>query len=533
MSFTSNSPLNLLTNDIINRTGNDKLKLSTNFQYNVVQGKKIESLFSKKTRFLPFPNNQEKDGNATRISGSYHSSDIYDISTSSIIKWSQQYNSCKLNAADFAYLKNIGVYPNNRLIIARRFPGPVGNDLTAIQEAPLATLISWVPEDNDFFEISFGEDWTSAKASFETILNDMGGDLSLSGDNKVGMGKLGSIASGGFGAIPLPGLMEGLQYKLFQELGIVDKNQNDFIIPTGDPNLIRQAKQRSTLGKGEAGSGLKCDFQIKMVVEYEQKFINGVDPTIVYFDIIANALSFATSESRFQLNHNFFAGSNSILNSLISGNRERIIEGLNKILENLKKVLDPYIGKLTQSLSGNKTTGKNTTNQNNEPSNTDNVSANKINIDNFIKNTLGAVIGKYKVALIGVLNSLTGMHSTPWHITIGNPKRPYFSSGDMLVEDLRMSMGPVLGFNDLPSNIKLEVTLKPARNIGADEIFNRFNIGIGRTYERDPDLFTSTRAEQIKNSNELTDDQTKNQNTKDFNAATSIFNPMNFPGRTQ
>jgi hypothetical protein len=183
MSFTSNSPLNLLTNDIINRTGNDKLKLSTNFQYNVVQGKKIESLFSKKTRFLPFPNNQEKDGNATRISGSYHSTDIYDISTSSIIKWSQQYNSCKLNAADFAYLKNIGVYPNNRLIIARRFPGPVGNDLTAIKEAPLATLISWVPENNDFFEISFGEDWTSAKASFETILNDMGGDLSLPVDN--------------------------------------------------------------------------------------------------------------------------------------------------------------------------------------------------------------------------------------------------------------------------------------------------------------------------------------------------------------
>jgi hypothetical protein len=525
MSFTSNSPLNLLTNDIINQSGNEELKLSTNFQYNIVQGQKIESLFSgKKTRFLPFPNNQEKDGNATRINGSYHSTDIYDISTSSIIRWSQQYNSCKLNAADFAYLKNIGVYPNNRLIIARRFPGPVSNDLTAIQEAPLATLISWVPEDNNFFEITFGEEWTSAKASFESILNDMGGDLSLSGDNKAGMGKLGSIASGAFGAIPLPGLMEGLQYKLFQELGIVDKNQNDFIIPTGDPNLIRQAKQRTTLGKGEAGSGLKCSFQIKMIVEYEQKFINGVDPTIVYFDIIANALSFATSESRFQLNNNFFAGANSMLNKFISGNRQQIVAGLEDFLGKLKNVLNQNIDKLKDSLSGNKTTGKNTTNQNNQPSNTNNVSANKIDLNNFIKNTLGAVIGKYKVALIGVLNSLTGMHSTPWHITIGNPKRPYFSSGDMLVEDLTMSMGPVLGFNDLPSNIKLEVTLKPARNIGADEIYNRFNIGIGRTYEREPDLFTSTRAEQIKNSEELVRDQTKNQNTKDFNDFSALNN---------
>ena len=45
-------------------------------------------------------------------------------------------------------------------------------------------------------------------------------------------------------------------------------------------------------------------------------------------------------------------------------------------------------------------------------------------------------------------------------------------------------MGPVLGFNDLPTSIKAEFTLKPARNLGADEIFTRFNTGKGRSYIR-------------------------------------------------
>ena len=48
---------------------------------------------------------------------------------------------------------------------------------------------------------------------------------------------------------------------------------------------------------GEAGSGLGCKVIVKVTVEYEQKFISGIDPTIVYMDIIQNALRFGTSPS--------------------------------------------------------------------------------------------------------------------------------------------------------------------------------------------------------------------------------------------
>jgi hypothetical protein len=55
---------------------------------------------------------------------------------------------------------------------------------------------------------------------------------------------------------------------------------------------------------------------------------------------------------------------------------------------------------------------------------------------------------------------MTGTPSTPWHITIGNPKRPIFSSGDMYIQDdVKVDLGPILQFNDLPSSIKCELHL--------------------------------------------------------------------------
>jgi hypothetical protein len=54
----------------------------------------------------------------------------------------------------------------------------------------------------------------------------------------------------------------------------------------------------------------------------------------------------------------------------------------------------------------------------------------------------------------------------------------------MLCTSVTVSLGKVLAFNDLPSSIKIELKLENARNMGAQEIFNRFNTGKGRSYKR-------------------------------------------------
>jgi hypothetical protein len=151
------SPLNL-TNLTPTDVGMPSIG-GTNRTYKVLSGKGIRSLFSMGVgQFSPFPTGVEpQSGNTTGISSAadVHKDEIYDTSITSLVDYFKQFPSMKLDYADFAYLKNVGVYPNNRLIIARRFGGGVSNDLTAVSSSPLSTLISWVGEDADFIEIKY------------------------------------------------------------------------------------------------------------------------------------------------------------------------------------------------------------------------------------------------------------------------------------------------------------------------------------------------------------------------------------------
>jgi hypothetical protein len=97
--------------------------------------------------------------------------------------------------------------------------------------------------------------------------------------------------------------------------------------------------------------------------------------------------------------------------------------------------------------------------------------------------TLEGLLQKYRVKIIGVVNALSGLPSTPWHITIGNPMRPTFCSGDMLVNSVNLKLGPNLAFNDLPSSITVEFNLVNARPWGLQEIMAKFNSGYLRSVD--------------------------------------------------
>ena len=40
-----------------------------------------------------------------------------------------------------------------------------------IAKSPISTLISWVPDNQDFFDFTFGEEWEQSKTSFTDIMN--------------------------------------------------------------------------------------------------------------------------------------------------------------------------------------------------------------------------------------------------------------------------------------------------------------------------------------------------------------------------
>lgn len=544
--MSSDSPLNFgyLTNE------SNTNKMPT---YKVVDPKNngaITSIFGN-TKFIPFPTGVDKGkgkpqqghpgpppsdnymkatddykpgtGDATGGLGQnrnmMHNDDVYNISINEILEYTSKtgMKSMKLTAAHFAYLKDVGVYPNNRLMIARRFPAPVGNDLTAVTSEPLSTLISWVPNDSEYLDITFGEHWDQAAGSFQSVLNSIGGDTTLSEDNRPGMSNLGTNFYQGFSIIPFPGLMEGMQRDVMKRLGIID-DKDPTILPDSNPNLIKQGMQRRVVAKGKEGSGLKCKFSVKMKVEYEQKYINGLDNSLSYFDLIANVLSFATSDSQFQYNKIYAGGATGILSKLISGDISAVISSItdfisaftSAILDKAKNIL------INEAVNGDKKATGSQTNA---------------GLQALSKQIIGAVVGKYKMAILGIISSLTGQPSTPWHITIGNPKRPVFSSGDMLMEEVNLKLGPVLAWNDLPSSISIEFTLTNARPLGAQEIFNRLNTGKGRSYVRiKPDIASINEL-----SDYITDPKTGKieRNVNDFNYSEKLpvkntnFGPAN------
>jgi hypothetical protein len=108
-----------------------------------------------------------------------------------------------------------------------------------------------------------------------------------------------------------------------------------------------------------------------------------------------------------------------------------------------------------------------------------------------ISTTLRNTIKKYKIEIMGIANALSGAPSTPWHVTIGNPLRPIFCSGDMLTQRVTVELGKELAFNDLPSTIKVSFDLENARPWGLQEILAKFNNGHLRTVNTRKD-FTIT-----------------------------------------
>ena len=425
-------------------------------------------------------------GSEVYVQQTLHSDSVYDTSVLNIIEKLANTKG-QLKPADFAYLKNVGVYPNNRLMIARRFAAPTGDNIM-IKKKPteigsLATLITWVPEAEDFLNISFGEEWMEAEADFKGVLSGLGEDL--------GIGNLGGIGGAAGNVVPLPGFTEIFQRQFLASLGLLESNSKN-MIPAGNPNLIKQAKMRKTVGYSEAGSGLTCTVQVKMLCEYELKYISGIDPTIVWMDLIGTILRFGTSESEnYGLSKSVSAklirwANNpqsllkevfSSIKSAISGIVEEVTKKINEIFDDAKAAVD----KATEEEKADPPVEPDPLAAANEEKSA------SLKILDSISKILGDVseglIQKYRVKIIGIVNALAGLPSTPWHLTIGNPMRPIFCSGDMLTKSVSLKLGPQLAFNDLPSSITVEFTLENARALGMQEIMGKFNSGYLRSID--------------------------------------------------
>ena len=358
-------------------------------------------------------------------------------------------DSIKLKYSDFAYLKKLGVYPSNRMIVARRFAVGVGDDLLSYKNSPLSVVPSWIEDGKNFVDINFSEVWNP-------VTNvDLGASAGkLASEYNFGSDEVSKKLGEGLGIFSLPGFTEWLQYYLFKEIGITDPN-NLKLLPTGNPNIIRKSMTRPVFEPRAEFSGLNYTFTIDINNEYEIKYIDGVDPTLIYFDIISNLLSFGTSESQFQFDGRFSQKARDIIDNLSSGDFNTVMTQLGTLLGGLLSTTEKITKTVKDFVLG--TLGVNGESQRTEA-------------------LLSSQIKKYRIKFLGIINALTGSPSGIYHVTIGNPLRPLFASGDLIPEgQMKITLGAELGYNNLPTTIKFSCKLKNARPCGLQEIYKKFS----------------------------------------------------------
>jgi hypothetical protein len=466
MAIIGSSPLGL-----VGLQSNDPNGVYSNYnKRSRNSGQGMVSLFSGNRIIRPFSRyniggDKPEDSEIFDNNSTIHSNDVYNTTIPNIVDKLKD-TKAALKLADFAYLKDVGVFPNNRLMIARRFATPQLDNIMynkGSERGSLVTLISWKPQGEDFFSISFGEKWEEAEATFKSILSAVGKDFKLPGD-------LGETLSGGSNIIPLPGSTELFQRNFFQKIGLLDPSQVDQI-PEGNPNLIKEAKQRKLVKAGSPGSGLNCKVDIKMKCVWEQKYIQGVDPTLAWMDIVSMVGRFGTSISQ-----NYGLSGNVV--KKVSGYLENPSQLITDTINGIKEAINDIIKKVKDAINNIKNKPKEVPDKKTITENTTGLLSQFGDfLGGLVNDIIGTITKKYRERILGVLNSLSGMPSTPWHVTLGNPLRPVFCSGDMLIGDVNLTFGPNLSFNDLPTTITADFTLTNARPWGLQEILAKFNTG--------------------------------------------------------
>jgi len=422
-------------------------------KYTVVNSQQSEG------QFINYQGNSTTNDFSSHVSNPEHES---DIKLSSIINWTQQnHNAMKLNVFNFAYLKDFGVYPANRLMILRRFDGPVPDDIFKTQLKPLNTMVAYYKMEENPISVSFHENWKPFNTTFMKVLQDV---IGIEFDSIPGASTFKS-ASGS-------PLAQDVFNKIGEKLGII----SDGGMPYGDPNIIYQAHVRDTNpdpGEDQLSTGLSSDVKIKFETTYVMREIGGVDAKAAMLDIIANAVHMGTSNSRFYITGNAKSTLNRIMKDMETGNVDALFK---EIVDGLTDIITDITSKIAEAAKG----------------------IVKAAEDGGAQGAIDAVLGdlksvgsallkqrytRYKWQLRGAVGALSGMYTAPWHITIGNPKFPWFSCGNLVVENVELKAGGELGYNDMFTELSVSITLKAGRALGADELTGLFNNGKGRIYD--------------------------------------------------
>lgn len=382
--------------------------------------------------------------------------------------------------SDFMYCKHLGKVSNNYMITLRRFPLPVDDFIGASGEdaeerlsrstknaANIGCMVTWLGvSGNDMssilkynFKMPFKEEeaeWQDKHASADenaTVLNGMFAAFDDTYRKQYQEGYAGEAANAFFSHLGIQGLGNP-PYK-----GIADFRDTKSKV-YGPIDSVRSTYVRDD-------KGLTYTQNFTLVFEYELRSYNGINGKQAMLDLISNILNvtyttgsfwgggykgYASHQSNIFANLNIFKARGGFTNFV-----DAFSEDLTNFGGNIKNTFN---GSFKDSL---KTIG------------------NILNsIGGMLMSGMLNKLGRPQKAMYNALLSPAPIGF--WHVTIGNPKRPIMSLGNMIITDVQIEHQGPLGLDDFPTGLKVTVQLDRGKPRDLRDIEKIYMQGNDRIY---------------------------------------------------
>lgn len=384
------------------------------------------------------------------------------------------------NYGDFMFCKHLGKIPNNYLITLRKFPMPCSDHInfsfaeesTYNHHMPdIGRLVTWLgTPGNDMSSLlsyTYNMSWSDLSAPVDDEPSAIGGrdgGSGLAGVLGVLDGTFGRevAQSGGYG-------YSGENNILAQKMGFSSQYGATRNADLKNTNKSYESNQNAIMKvkvPGAKSDGLSFSQPITLTFDYELRSYDGINGRSAMLDLLANILMVTYTQGK------FFPGSYRSANmatSNIYSNLPIFKKGASASVGSMMSAMFDSFKSITAGMGFGK--GK------------DPIQALKNMGNNLMTLLCNGLINKLGRPQQFAYTSLISPTPTgQWHLTIGNPRNPIMSIGNLCLTSAKIEHYGPLGLDDFPTGLKVTVTLEHAKARDSVAIEQMYMQGNNRIY---------------------------------------------------
>ena len=454
----------------------------------------------------------------------------------------------KYRYIDFMFCRDLGKIPNNHLLTLRKFTRPVGDNINTRlpksdtpynfnQSMDVGRLVTWFGNGDNKLEDIIKYNYVATFKQFDSKIQEVD---SHEDDESTGIiGKIvntinprynQAMSQGRTGShnfiSQLGGRYLSTSFANFGRGGQYDRHD---IFGMYDHHKIYEPK--NTIQSTHVYEG-KLTFSQEFTIKFSYKLraYDNINPRAAFLDLIGNILAVTYRSGTFWGGSRMFKGAppNKVGTAKVNAFLDRTFDTLGGIGNNLLSgnldiggTLGSIWGAVKQIASDAFNTAKslalgNTSTKGKSPLQVIGAIVKHTGlwsgVQGMIKNGLG------RPAVYALDSLLTGDNVGLWHLTIGNPRNPIMSIGNLIIDKSEITQSGPLGLDDFPTDLMVSVSLKHGRPRDSAEIQKMYTKGSGPIY-------TPLGAKAASNFYKLTSTKYSANITKDKNdEENSVFN---------